>query len=202
MCDPITLMVVGTTLAAGAQVAGAASSYQQGVATKNYYDAQADQLEEEGQQALKRADSQITQVQDTARMEGKDLAESQALHNSSLRAQLVAQGLTGVTAEDIALDNLSKEQLDVLVLRNNADKKSWEISAEAKNINWLKKSEAENSRYAGRQAKKSGEQQAFTSLLSSAGTVAMGAGKAGFGGGNPQSSATAIKNTGYYPGRM
>lgn len=180
MCEPATLtaIAIGTTAASGGF--SAYSSYQQGKATKKYMDSQADQRALEGKYALDVADRQSTAIQNTAKNEGRQLKESQAEFNSSVVAGLAANGISGVTSQDITNNNFSKEKMDELVLRNNADVQSWQVNTEGKYRNWQLLTEAEDLRYQGRMANSSGKKQAFSTLLSSAASVAsMGAG--GFG---------------------
>ena len=203
MCDStggvLTAVAIGATATAGGT--SAYSQYQQGAAQKKHYNSLADRSTKEGQAALETADRQSTAVQDTAKTSGERLAKDQARFNATTRAQLSAQGVSGAMAEDLITSNFSNEAMDKAILRNNADLKSWEINTQGAYTNWGKINEANDYRYAGKSAKRAGAIGAFTTLLGTAASVAsMGAG--GFGGGGGSKSATAIKNTGYIPGRM
>ena len=117
-------------------------------------------------------------MQDTAKTSGERLAKDQQRFNASTRAQLSAQGVSGAMAEDLITSNFNNEEMDKLVLRNNADLKSWEINTQGAYTNWGKINEANDYRYAGKAAKRAGNIGAFTTLLSTAGQVAsMGAKK-------------------------
>ena len=123
-------------------------------------------------------------IQDSASQEGKQLKTSQAEFNAATRAQMAAMGITGVTADDITTSNLSKQQLDELALRFNADSRSWEATTQAgynadaqKYSGWQSDIQADQYRYAGKAAKHAGKTQAFTTLLSTASSIAsMGSG--------------------------
>ena len=167
MCDPIT---VGVLVAGGAMQAY--GKYKEGVAESKYYTYQQDQARQSAELALRQGDAQSTAIQNTAKQEGKQLALNQAEFNASQRAQMAANGLTGVTAEDITNDTFSKEKLDELVLRNNADLKSWEVNEEAKNRNWALNTEAGQYGLASKNAKSAGKRNAFSTLLNTATSVA------------------------------
>lgn len=169
MCDPITIAVVTTAAAGGLS---AFSQYKEGVAQSKYYNYQADQARQEAVLAQKQGDAQSKLVQDSAKSQGKQLAEDQATFNASQRAQMAAMGLTGVTGEDITNDAFSKQKMDELVLRNNADVKSWEINEQAKNKAWASNIEADQLGYASKNARRAGKRQAFGTLLSTASKVA------------------------------
>lgn len=62
--------------------------------------------------------------------------------------------------------------MDQLVLRNNADQKSWEVNTGGKYQQWADQVQADEYRYAGKQAKRAGNQQAFNTLLATAGATA------------------------------
>lgn len=199
MCDPVTLTVAATTTAAVAGGVSAYESYQQGSAQKKYYDELSRRSTNEAAYALDAADKQSRAVQDTAREEGKMLKEDQAAFNASVKAQLAAQGITGVSAEDIANSNFSRQKMDELMLRRNADVKSWEIMTSGKYQNWGLLNQAADQRYAGKMAKRKGKIDTITTLLGTASQVAsMGA---GFGG-KTATPESAIRNTGYIYGRM
>lgn len=91
---------------------------------------------------------------------------------------MAAAGLQGVTADEIAADNISRQKLDEANLRYNADINSWEANEAAKYENYQYQEQARQSRTAGKNAKKSGKTQAFTTLLGTAASVAGQAGGA------------------------
>lgn len=184
MCDPVTLAVVAAGGAAAAGGFSAFNSYEQGAAQNKYYQAQADQAQAEGENALKLADKQSTLIQDSAAYEGKRLKESQAETSASQRAALAANGvLGGVTAEDISNNTFNKQLLDEAALRYSADIKSWETNTQGLYNKYAKDVEARDLRYQGKSAKSAANKQVFTTLLSTAASVAGAGAAGGFGGG-------------------
>lgn len=179
MCDPVTLTIAGAGLTAGPGIYSAYNQYQQGLAQNSYYQKQAELSRAEGQRALDAADKQSTYVQDTAKEEGKRLKTSQAEFNAATRAQLAANGIVGVTAEDITSNNFNKELMDEAAVRYNADVKSWEINSNAQNQNWAANIQATNYDYAGKSAKYAGKTEAIGTLLSTAVSVASQLGGSG-----------------------
>lgn len=165
---------MGATAASGGY--SAYSQYQQGKAENKYYNSLASQREQEGRIALEQGDQQSKAIQDTASFEGKELKKDQARFSASQRAAMAAAGIAGVTAEDIGLDTLSKQQQDEFALRYNADLNSYEAKTQAKYKDYALRTEAGQLRYQGAVAKASGKKQAFGTLLSTASSVAsMGA---------------------------
>lgn len=190
MCGPAILTAVGGGLTAYSQ-------YATGASQKNYYDymaqnatTEAGYARAEGEQALRAGELQSKLIQDTAAQQGKQLKTSQAEFNASTRANLAASGVYGVTAEDITKSNLSKEKMDELALRFNADTQSWQAITESRYKNQAKQYQAWQSNvaadqylYQGKAAKYAGKVNAFSTLLATAaavGTMAAG----GLGGGN------------------
>jgi hypothetical protein len=161
---------------------GPYTQYQTGVAQNKYYQQMANNANieagyalEEGEQALRVGKAQSKAIQDTASQEGKRLKIGQAGFNASQRAAMAAMGLSGVTQEDIVKDTVSKEKLDEMTLRYNADIKSWETETEAAYKNqskkyqaWQSNIQADQLRYQGRASKYAGQTGAFSSLLSNA----------------------------------
>lgn len=192
MCDPVTIAVVtGATLSAAGGVTSAVSSYRQGAAMDKYYNSLADQRVQEGQAAIDQAQRQSEVIQDTAKVEGKKLKTDQARFNSSVRAQLAAQGITGVTAEDIVTGNLTNERMDEILLRRNADVKSWEARTQGNYANWQAQNEATQLRFVGKQEKRAGKMKMYSTLLSTAGSTASTlAGSGIFKGKTPASTTT------------
>lgn len=172
MCAPVALLAVAAGTQAAAGGATAISQYQQGAAQNKYYNYLADQSQAQGANNLKIADKQSTLIQDQASQEGKQLKTNQAEFNSAQRASLSANGVTGVTAQDIVSSSLSKEQMDEFAVRYNADVKSWQTNTEGQYKNWAANVQADQYRYAGKAAKSAGKTQAFTTLLSTAASVA------------------------------
>lgn len=172
MCDPATLTIVAMGATGVAGGASAYSQYQEGVAQSKYYTYQQDQTRQAAELALKQGEQQSNLIQDQGKMQGKQLATDQARFNSSQRAAMASMGLTGVSAEDIINDTFSRQKMDELVLRNNADIKSWEVTEAAKNQNWTLNNEANLLGYAAKNAKRAGKRQAIGTLLGTASSVA------------------------------
>lgn len=220
MCAPALIPVAMAATAAAGGVS-AYSQYQQGAAQNRYYKQMAANSEieagyalAEGEQALKVGRQQSKAVQDTASYQGKQLKESQAEFSAAQRAIMAANGVTGVTAEDISNSTFNKQQLDEMALRYNADVKSWEVNTDASYKNQSKKYQAWQSniqagqyQYAGKAAKYSGQVGAFTTLLATAASVASigafagaaPAGGAGAGGGGGFSSVAKLSSSPLYP---
>lgn len=172
MCDPVTLTVVAASATAAAGGFSAYSQLQQGTALNKYYQSQAAQSRAEGENALQLAEKQSNLIQDSAKEEGKQLKTQQAELLASQRAALAANGVYGVTAEDITSNTLSKQQMDELALRYNADIRSWDVRNQGKYADYSKRQEANTLDYQGKMAKASSRKEAFSTLLSTAGTVA------------------------------
>ena len=174
------LMVAALALTA---VSGAVSAYgqkQQGDAQKKYYDYAAGQSRMAGDAALARAEQQATMVQDTAKIEGKQQAVKTAQMSGEQRAAMAAMGIDpmSVTGQDVVLDSYSKAKLDEQMIRHNANQQSWAIEEQGKMDKWQAFAQADQYSMAGKQAKKAGNIAAFSTLLSTAGSMAqMGAKK-------------------------
>lgn len=183
MCDPVTLTVVaGTAIAAGGGYT-AYNQYKEGVAADKYYQYQADQTNQEAAAVMRQGEQQSNLIQDTAKVQGKELKTQQGEFNASNKVIAAAMGMAGGSVEDAVSNNLSKQQMDEALLRYNADVKSWETREGAKNKNWALGVQADQLRYAGKNAKAAGKRKSISTLLGTAASVAsLGAG-AGAGGG-------------------
>ena len=115
-------------------------------------------------------------TQDEAKFEAKKQKTSVAQFASSQRAKLIANGvdLASVTAADISSDTMTKAQMDQMLIRYNADSKSWSQTTDAQYKKWAGDVEATGQEQAGEQARASGKRAAFTTLLATAGTLAAG----------------------------
>lgn len=173
MCDPITATAVTLTIASGG--AQAYSQYQEGKATKDYYDAQARARDTQAKITEDRAQRQSTLIQDTAKAEGKTLAEQNAAFAASQKAILAAAGIdvSSVTGTDIISDTARKQKLDEATLRYNANIRSYETTEAGKFEAFALREEGKQLRFAGKQAKAAGRNQAIGTLLSTAASVAM-----------------------------
>jgi len=196
LCDPtggvLTAVAIGATATAGGT--SAYSQYQQGASQKKYYNSLADRSTKEGQAALETADRQSTAVQDTAKISGERLAKDQQRFNATTRSELSARGISGAMAEDLISSNFTNEEMDKLILKNNADLKSWEINTQGAYSNWASINEANDYRYAGKSAKRAGAIGAFTTLLGTAAQVAsMSAGAGSPKGGSVTNTGGPVK---------
>ena len=169
MCDPVTATVVGLTVASGGFTAY--NQYQAGSAENKYNQYLAKQSENEGKATLDAAERQSGLIQDTAKEQGKQFKRGAAEFNSSQRAAMAAMGVEGVTVEDITNSTYDKQRMDELAIRYNADVKSWETNTNAANKNWQLQEQAKQYRYAGKNAKRAGAVNAFSTLLGTATSV-------------------------------
>lgn len=169
MCDPITLATIGVAAGGGYS---AYNQYKEGSAANKYYQYQADQAEQEAQNAEKQGALQSKLIQDSAKEQGKNLKTSQAEFNASQKVALVSSGQSGATAEDIVSDSQRKQNMDEALLRYNADAKSWEVQNQMRNNAWATRVQADQYRYAGKNAKAAGKRKSFSTLLGTATKVA------------------------------
>jgi hypothetical protein len=161
-----------------------------GNAQNNYYDALAQTSQMEGQYALKMGQKQSELIQDQAKMQGKELAQSQAQLSSSQKARMAAMGMdpSSVTAGDIVSSTYDSQKLDELMLRYNADMKSWNTMTQASYDKWRSDAQAEQYLYAGDYAKRAGRINARNTLLGTA--VSMAGSALTYGVGSGFSSST------------
>jgi len=187
-------MTVLTVAAVGTQ---AYSQYKQGSETNKAYRRQAELTEMQGEQQYKAGQKQSELIQDSAKQEGKAQKLQEAQIFSAQRAALAANGidLSSVTAQDITSDSFNKAKIDEMNMRYNADINSWTTMENARQKRWSSKLEASQLRYSGKQAKRAGTMQAFTTLAVGAAKMGAGAagtpataGKGGYGLGTPKGS--------------
>jgi hypothetical protein len=170
ICEPTTIALVAMA------ASGAVSAYgaqQQGSAQNKMYQYAAGQSRIAGDAALARAQKQAELVQDTAKIEGKQKAVKTAQLAGAQRAAMAAMGIdpTSVTGQDITLDTYSAEKMDEEMIRFNADRQSWAIESQGEMDRFELMSQADMQSMAGKQAKKAGNIQAFSSLLSTASSM-------------------------------
>lgn len=97
-----------------------------------YYQAIAQQNEEQAQEDLKVAGENQSSLQDQAARESAALSREGKQLEGTQRATLAANGMgAGSTAEDIARDTFNREKMDQLLIRYNADAKTRSIAEEA-----------------------------------------------------------------------
>ena len=169
MCAPVVMAAMA--VAGGMQAYG---QYQQGVAANKYYQSVADAQEQQAQIEYQRGEKQSTLIQDSAKYKGKSQAEKAAMVSSSQRSALVANGidLSSVTSQDLASETMSKAKMDELAIRYDADINSWNTMEDAKYKRWALNVQAGQSRASGKNALSAGKMQAFTTLASTAVSMA------------------------------
>lgn len=172
MCDPITATALTLTAVSGGMQAY--GQYKEGTATKKYLDNVADLKEQQGKIELARGQKQSELIQDSAKFEGVKQKKSAAQVASAQRATLVANGidLSSGTATDLVKETIDNARLDELAIRYNANIQSWNTTEDAKFRKWGLDVEASQARTSGANAKASGKRQAFTTLLSTAASMA------------------------------
>lgn len=177
-CDP-TGGVATMALMATAGAVQAYGQVQEGKSQNSYYQYLAATSRMQGEAELARSQKQAEVIQDTASIEGKAQAIKTAEAMSSQRAALAASGVSGVTAQDITLDTLSKAKMDELMIRRNADVQSWSQTEAGKYAKWQADQQAAQYGYAGKQAKRAGNIGAFTTILGTAASMGLGAAQMG-----------------------
>lgn len=183
-CDPVSLTVTGMVIAAAAGGVAAYGQYQAGQAQDQYYRYLATQNELEAEGALKTAEQQTTIAQSEAAKRAKELKGEVSTVKGAQRAAMAAMGIYGVTTEDILMDTANRAKLDEANIRYNADILSWAAKKEAVERGWALKSQATLYRFAGKQARTTAGINMTSTLLGTAGSIAMGAG--GFGKTTPK----------------
>jgi len=175
MCDPITIGVMAVTAVSGGMQAY--GQYQQGVANQQYYNylAETNRIQGDAQYRAGMKESEL--IQDAAKHELKTFKGNATQFASEQKVRMVANGvdLGSVSASDVVGDTIDKAKMDEYALRYNADSKSWSTETGAKYKKYEGEQKARNNKYAGAMAKYQGKQKAFTTLLSTAGSMAMGA---------------------------
>ena len=169
-CGPVAIVM------AAYGIYSAYNSYQQGQVADSSAKAQADMLEKQGQATIDSAQKQSELVQDAAKFEGRTQAIQAAQLSASQKAALAANGvdLGSVSAQDIVVDTSNMSTRDENAIRYNADSKAWSLQEDAKYKNWALHVEADNTRFAGKQAKRQANTQAAISLVGSALSIAGG----------------------------
>lgn len=165
---------VAGALAIVGGVTNAWGQYQSGVMAQAYNNAQAAINEAQADRVLATAEINKNMVQDTAKEQGKILTTAHSKALATQKAAFAAAGLGSgsVTAETLAMSSYDKAKMDENALRYNADMESWAIETEAQDTASALRSEAGMYRLAGKNAKKAGTINAFSSLLGSASQVA------------------------------
>lgn len=170
MCSP-TIAIAATAISSTVSAIGA---IQQGEAQQRYYNAVAEQNEEQARIAQQTAARQSAYIQDQASRESSKVSEQGKQLAGAQKVAWAGSGLNSASssAEDIALDTQTKVERDQMAIRYNADKNSYETTEQGKYESWALKEQAKQGRVAGQMARQAGYINATSSLLSGATSAA------------------------------
>lgn len=174
MCEPITMIAIGTAATIVGGVVSADQQQQAGRREQEYLNYLADEAEE-----------QIGEVRQARAVERRLITENASRESASFRQQVeslqgtqrataAAQGLSfgSVTAEDIANDTVNRAVMDEMYIRYNADvQKYMSQQEEEASVRDLER-RAQGYRMGGANAAAAGGANATTTLLGTAGQVA------------------------------
>lgn len=177
MCEPTTataLMVLGTGVQLYGAISGSQAQRDSGAAKQKYYEYLAKTNEAQAGAVEQASQKEQELVQDQAMRESKTLRDKGQQFDSAQRAAQAANGidLGSATAEDVARDTFTKEELDQAAIRYGADLKSWESQNQAKFKGWDLRNQASQYRVAGDMARRGADIEANATLLGSAGSIA------------------------------
>ena len=166
MCTPV-LVLVATAVSGAVKAYG---QYQEGSATKKYYDSVAEAQDAQANIEFQRGEKQSELIQDSAKYRGKLQAEKSAMVSSSQRAAMAANGidLSSVTSQDLASDTMAKSNMDEMAIRYDADVNTWNTMEDAKYKRWALRVQGEQSRATGRNALSSAKRESWATLASTA----------------------------------
>lgn len=172
--NPQFWRMAGTGLAVGSGIMDASSAVIAGRAEQANYNAQARTLKtqaaldeatvvRQNQYDLKNAAFQVKQARRAGRQNyGRQLAAAAAS----------GMDLSSVSFEDAVLDSARAEQEDIDLIKKNASQRAAESSLQAELNTLTAQGQAKQMNIAGRYAKKAGRINAYSSILSSAASVA------------------------------
>lgn len=172
--NPQFWRMAGTGLAVGSGIMDASSAVIAGRAEQAKYNAQARTLKtqaaldeatvvRQNQYDLKNAAFQVKQARRAGRQNyGRQLAAAAAS----------GMDLSSVSFEDAVLDSARAEQEDIDLIKKNASQRAAESSLQAELNTLTAQGQAKQMNIAGRYAKKAGRINAYSSILSSAASVA------------------------------
>lgn len=175
MCDPVSMtFAAAATMSTVGAVQQAQSASAAGKANQSYYDYVAAQNKQSADAALAAGDQKANVAQVKGAMDSAKYARSASEFNAQQRATQAAMGVGSgsVTAEDVAGDSLTKEQLDQHAIRYNADMESWSAKTGAAYQSWDYKNQSELNKIAGVNARKAGNASAAASLIGGATSIA------------------------------
>ncbi|WP_428055762.1 hypothetical protein [Candidatus Avelusimicrobium fimicolum] len=172
--NPQFWRMAGTGLAVGSGIMDASSAVIAGRAEQANYNAKARTLKtqaaldeatvvRQNQYDLKNAAFQVKQARRAGRQNyGRQLAAAAAS----------GMDLSSVSFEDAVLDSARAEQEDIDLIKKNASQRAAESSLQAELNTLTAQGQAKQMNIAGRYAKKAGRINAYSSILSSAASVA------------------------------
>ena len=150
----LILTAVSTGLRIASAVAQSRAIAQQGEATNKYYQHLAEVNNQQAILAEKTGRAQSRAIQDVQKLEGRNLKLSQAEFRAKQQAAMAASGipLSSVTAVDIDKNTVSKQALDEVTLRFNADVRSFTAITDSQNRAFGLRSQGQGFRIAGANA--------------------------------------------------
>lgn len=164
----------GSGLAVGAGIMGAAGQYIAGNAQRDSYYAQAAALESQAALSQQAAQRQVKYDLQNAAQSVKEIRRSGRQNYAKQLTAAAGSGMdfSSVSFQDAVLDSLRAENEDIDLIKRTASQQAYETNLQAELNSIEAKSQAAQSRLAGRTAAKAGRINAFSSLLSSASMVA------------------------------
>lgn len=178
------MTVTGLVLTAAAGGMAAYGQYSEGESQNKYYQYLADSNERQARALQKTAEDRVSLAQNEAANKAKELKGEVASVEGAQKAAMAANGIFGVTAEDIALDTFNKAKLDEGNIRYNADVQSWGIRKEAAEDEISLMEQSGLYRFAGKEARRAARINMTTTLLGTAGSMFLMGSKIPGGGGN------------------
>lgn len=170
-------MVIWVSLALGVAgaVMGGISSYQAGQAQKRQSEYQAKVANQQAILAQREAEENSRLTQSKAMSDTKQLQRKYAIAVGAAKAARAASGLGGggVSEGDIATDTFKTQTADEIMIRYNADVKSWDLNRSAEMEVWGLGNQAEMYRMRGKDAAAAGNMGAVSSVLSNAGSTGL-----------------------------
>lgn len=151
------------------------SSNKQAEMQGKYYSFLADQSKLKADLLKKAGEEEVTYAQDEGARLSKDLAKNIKQLDAVQKTTMISQGieLGSVTAEDIATDTLSKEKLDEMAIRYNADLKSYQARKSASLQALQAYGEAASLGLSGQMQSSATRLNAYSSLLGNASQISM-----------------------------
>lgn len=165
---------IGTGFAIGAGAMSAMSAYSAGTASQAYYNNQAATLEANARLGEQAAQRQIKYDLQTAAQQVKNIRRAGRKNYGKQLVAAVASGqdLSSVSFQDVVLDSARAEQEDIDLIKRQAAHRADEMMLQAKLNTIDAQNQATQARIAGKLAKKSGRLNAYSSMLSTAASVA------------------------------